>query len=303
MPFFSIVIATHNRANYLTKLLNSIKSQEFTDYEIIISHTGADDGTNIVIEKYIQQQLHISYYVSPTKGASQQRNFGVTKATGKWLLMPDDDVIWENNYLTEIYSTIQTNPKLKGISTTISNQYFEPIGLYTRLTLVLMGLFSVNNIQGKLIGPAINFLPDLNGPKIEVVDWMPIGACTYELSTFKKEGMIPDHFVGYSFAEDVFVSSNIAKKYAIAICRSAKLFHYDLGNKALNNISNLIEMQVCNRRYICKYVLNKSSFFTKYQLTIWYTSMGLNIYLLRSKSVRLFIESLKGLIRGLHAKI
>ena len=45
----SIIIPTYNEEEYLPKLLESIKSQDFTDYEIIVADAQSDDNTILEI--------------------------------------------------------------------------------------------------------------------------------------------------------------------------------------------------------------------------------------------------------------
>ena len=51
MPTISIVIPTLNESEYLPKLLDSIKKQTFTDYEVIVADAGSKDGTVEAAEK------------------------------------------------------------------------------------------------------------------------------------------------------------------------------------------------------------------------------------------------------------
>lgn len=45
MPVFSVVLPTHNRAELLQRAVNSVLSQQFSDFELIIVDDGSRDGT------------------------------------------------------------------------------------------------------------------------------------------------------------------------------------------------------------------------------------------------------------------
>lgn len=86
MPFLSIVIPTKNEEANLPKLLDSIKSQIFTDYEILVADAGSTDKTRAIAQaagaKVVEGGL-------PGPG----RNMGAKAATGHTILFLDSDVL------------------------------------------------------------------------------------------------------------------------------------------------------------------------------------------------------------------
>ena len=48
----SIIIPTYNEEEYLPKLLESIKSQDFTDYEVIVADAQSNDNTREIAKEY-----------------------------------------------------------------------------------------------------------------------------------------------------------------------------------------------------------------------------------------------------------
>lgn len=88
----SIIIPTLNEEKYLPKLLDSIKEQDFNDYEIIIADNNSKDKT---------RQIAKSYGAKVVKGGlpAKARNLGAAAAKGDLLLFLDSDVILSNNAL------------------------------------------------------------------------------------------------------------------------------------------------------------------------------------------------------------
>jgi len=92
----SIIIPTLNEEKYLPRLLDSIKSQDFSDYEIIISDAGSTDKTIEIAKKYGSKTL----VYTDIKHPSAQRNEGAKIAQGDNLLFLDADTVLTPGFLT-----------------------------------------------------------------------------------------------------------------------------------------------------------------------------------------------------------
>lgn len=85
-PFFSVIVPAYNSAGHITKLLDSIKAQSFTDYELIVVCDSCDDNTADVARSYGANVLEVNYHLD-----GLTRNAGLDVATGEWVLFADDD--------------------------------------------------------------------------------------------------------------------------------------------------------------------------------------------------------------------
>jgi glycosyltransferase involved in cell wall biosynthesis len=94
----SIVIPTLNEEKYLPILLNSLKSQSFVDYEIIVSDGASDDRT---IEVAKNNNCKIVISEKNKRHPSIQRNLGVTVAQGDILLFLDADTSIPDKFFLE----------------------------------------------------------------------------------------------------------------------------------------------------------------------------------------------------------
>ncbi|WP_198361770.1 glycosyltransferase family 2 protein [Herbaspirillum sp. meg3] len=100
-PLFSIVVTTHRRPQILERALNSLLTQTFTDFEIVL----ATDEGGIETKEAAARNLRESdiFLVLPhTKGPAETRNAGVHHATGRYILFLDDDDSYQSDFLQNI---------------------------------------------------------------------------------------------------------------------------------------------------------------------------------------------------------
>jgi len=85
-PFFSVIVPCHNSAEFMRKGLDSIRSQDFHDYELIIICDSCDDETGTIAKEYSDYQLTVEF-----GRAGMSRNAALDVARGEWVLFMDDD--------------------------------------------------------------------------------------------------------------------------------------------------------------------------------------------------------------------
>lgn len=103
----SIVIPVYNLEDYLARCLNSIIHQNYdkNDYEIIIVNDGSTDGSQDIIDDYVNRFENISAICQKNSGVSDARNRGLELAKGEYVWFIDgDDWISKDSiaYLAEI---------------------------------------------------------------------------------------------------------------------------------------------------------------------------------------------------------
>lgn len=92
MPKVSAIITTFNRAKYLKISIQSVLSQSFTDFELIILDNSSTDNTEEIVKHF--QDVRIRYFKHPPLNISQTRNLGVKQAQGDYIAFLDDDDEW-----------------------------------------------------------------------------------------------------------------------------------------------------------------------------------------------------------------
>lgn len=98
-PKVSIIIPTYNRARFIKEAINSVLSQDFQDYEIIVVDDGSTDNTKEIINSLKNKKIR--YFFQENKGRSRARNRAIKLARGQYLSFLDSDDIFLPGKLTK----------------------------------------------------------------------------------------------------------------------------------------------------------------------------------------------------------
>lgn len=133
-PKITICIPTYNRIAYLKKAIDSAISQDYANFEIVVSDNCSNDGTRGLLEEYCKYVKNFKYFVNTTN-VGMVGNWNLTlheRIDSEWfIILSDDDYITDSTYLTKISLLIQSNPNLSIvfanglIEYTRSNEFHE----------------------------------------------------------------------------------------------------------------------------------------------------------------------------------
>lgn len=87
----SVIIPVYNVEKYLESCLESIKSQTFTDYELILINDGSTDESVAIMRRYAKTDARIRIIPQSNRGVSAARNLGLSVAEGDYVLFVDSD--------------------------------------------------------------------------------------------------------------------------------------------------------------------------------------------------------------------
>lgn len=107
MVKISVIIPAYNVEKYIKKCLESIVSQDYNSYEIIVIDDGSKDNTAVISENFLQK-YDIPYIVHSQKnmGQSTARNTGIKLARGEYIVFVDSDDWVDETFLSKLYKTI-----------------------------------------------------------------------------------------------------------------------------------------------------------------------------------------------------
>lgn len=117
-PLVSIVMPTYNDIEHLDKTVNSVLSQSYRDFELLIVDDCSNDGTWDHLQKYPDVRIRL-FRNEHNSGAAVTRNRGVDEARGRYIAFIDSDDVWREDKLS-----IQINAmKEKDLSFVYSKYY------------------------------------------------------------------------------------------------------------------------------------------------------------------------------------
>jgi glycosyltransferase involved in cell wall biosynthesis len=107
-PLVSILTPTFNRADFLGQMIESVLSQTFRNFELIIVDDGSTDDTRSLVEGFRDER--ITYRYQENSGQSVARNAALKLATGQYICFLDSDNAWLPDKLEKSLKAFEQNP-------------------------------------------------------------------------------------------------------------------------------------------------------------------------------------------------
>lgn len=105
----SVIIPLYNKEHFVAKTLESVLSQTYQDFEVIIIDDGSTDHSVEVVSSYDDSRIKI--IKQPNRGVSSARNHGIQIAKGEYISFLDADDIWYPTFLEEMLELTIQYPK------------------------------------------------------------------------------------------------------------------------------------------------------------------------------------------------
>lgn len=99
---FSIIVPVYNVKDYLAECLQSVLSQNFQDYELILVDDGSTDGSGVLCDDYASKYPQVKVVHRENGGLSAARNSGVQESQGDYLIFLDSDDWWLGDFLGKV---------------------------------------------------------------------------------------------------------------------------------------------------------------------------------------------------------
>lgn len=106
-PLLSIIVPAYNAEDSIGKLIESVISQNYDDYELIVVNDGSKDKTKEVIESYLDKSDKLIFIDKENTGVGDTRNRGIERAQGKYITFADSDDYYCDNFFEKIIPEIK----------------------------------------------------------------------------------------------------------------------------------------------------------------------------------------------------
>ena len=120
----SVIVPVYNVEKYLEECLDSIQNQIYTDIEVILVNDGSTDNSEVICEKYCEQDKRFKLINQKNQGQSSARNVGVEASTGEFIAFVDSDDIIKINYLEELMQYMTEDIDIVESNFTVSKKDF-----------------------------------------------------------------------------------------------------------------------------------------------------------------------------------
>lgn len=234
---FSVIIPLYNKAHYVAKAINSVLSQTFADYELVIVDDGSKDNSAEIAKKTIAEQPQCKLIHHANAGVSVARNNGVVVSQGDYLCFLDADDWWAPTFLEEMTRLIEEFPEagIYGTNYTIVNETKKktrvaPIGVDAGFE---KGYINYCQVYAKTLA-------------------MPLwtGAVCVPRTIFDEFGGFPK---GIKLGEDFLLWIRIALKYKVAFLNKPLAYYnqdVDVANRGVGRLHKPQEHMLWNLGFL-----------------------------------------------------
>ncbi len=204
----------YNGALYISEAIDSVLSQEYTNWELIIINDGSTDGTQEILNSFTDHR--IQYFTQSNQGVSAARNLALEKITGTYFCFLDADDILPNNSLKSRLSVFEKDPKVDFVDGKV--QCFQD---------------NTNNVKR-------TWVPDFIGNPTEALirlDASCFFGPTWMIKVDPKTTYLLDQKMTHAEDLKLYLSISNEKQYSFT---SDLVLHYRLGNdSAMSNLEQL----------------------------------------------------------------
>ena len=115
---FSVIIPLYNGAKFIERTLDSVVSQTFRDFEVVLVNDGSPDNAGVVVKEYVKKHPEVKfvYIEQKNKGLGGARNTAIRNSTGQMIAMIDQDDLWYPEKLETVDRAFSENPSADIVS-------------------------------------------------------------------------------------------------------------------------------------------------------------------------------------------
>ena len=109
-PKISVIVPVYNVKEYLSRCVDSILAQTFSDFELLLIDDGSKDRSAQICGDYAIRDTRIRVFHKENGGVSSARNVGLDNAHGEYVIFSDsDDYYCMDDCLEQLYNVARNN--------------------------------------------------------------------------------------------------------------------------------------------------------------------------------------------------
>jgi glycosyltransferase involved in cell wall biosynthesis len=255
----SVIIPTYNKCEYLSKVLESVFTQTYKNYEVIVVDDGSTDNTKNVIQNY---NSPIHYVYQSNNGPAAARNTGLRYATGNLIAFLDSDDIWRPQKLQKSVQQINSHKTHHMVFTNVRfldhtknelkvTKYTEYHAANLRQILLMRCIITMSSVLLKRT--VFDALGHFDESLRYAEDWLFF----YKVAREYSVGIITEPLTIYNVLQNSMMRVEDQTRLVHDVCAVIdKIFSYPE-----NEVSSLTKNQSCARylREIAGFALHKGS--------------------------------------------
>jgi hypothetical protein len=201
-----------------------------------------------------------------------------------------------------LWNAVHADAAIGGASAAIGNQNYIRPGFLMRATVRTLGEAEGEGYAGRIVGPAIAFLPRLPAAEATVPETVPVQWLNTTCVLYRRRAM-PDppfdpFFQGYSIGEDIALSLRVARKARLVNVPAARIHHDSQPGAHKAQGVPRSRMEIVNRHYIMTQVMGRDRWSDVAGLILW-EGCQLAICAVQQRGGILFWRALWGKLLGL----
>lgn len=106
-----MVIPAYNAAAFIEQTLDSVREQDFRDYELVVVDDGSQDDTHAIVSRYLARHALTGRCVrQENRGIAGARNVGMRESRGTYVALLDHDDLWYPSKLRVVMEVLHRDP-------------------------------------------------------------------------------------------------------------------------------------------------------------------------------------------------
>ena len=213
-PKVSIIILNWNGLEDTVECLESLKDIDYPNYEIIVVDNGSTDGScdflkaNFPYVRLIENNENL--------GFAEGNNCGIRQASGKYVLLLNNDVVVDRYFLKELVNVAESDPAIGAVGA-VAYYYDDPQRIWQAA-----GMISWNRGRIRIVGR--NEVDEGQFNEVTEVDYVPGCSMLVRRELFERVGYLdPKYFVYYDETDWCIRAQRAG--YRVLYAPRAKVWH------------------------------------------------------------------------------